>query len=250
MKHYHGLPITPNTAAIEAIKDGYAFVSYIHSGQLQTAIDYSKGFCIDNGAFSAWKSGKPIKDWSKFYEFASKCLEHPNCDWIVIPDVIDGNESDNDALLLECPIHKDFAVPVYHMHESLGRLERMAGDYDRIALGSSGEFAVVGTNAWWERMNQMMEVLCDKDGFPLIKLHGLRMLDERIFTKLPLESADSTNIGRNIGIDKNWTGSYQPKTKEFRALTLRHRIEFEKSAEKYIPQQTFNQISVFDDVFR
>lgn len=249
MIHYHGLPITPASAAIQAISGGHAFVSFAHPGQLEIAIEHSKGFCVDNGAFSAWKQGRPIKKWDSFYGFSADCLKSGNCNWIVIPDVIDGNEADNDALLAECPIQKEFAVPVYHMHESLDRLERLASNYHRIALGSSGEFSTIGTNDWWIRMNQMMEVVCDRDGFPLVKLHGLRMLDERIFTKIPLESADSTNIGRNIGIDKNWTGSYQPKTKEFRALTLRHRIEFEKSAERYHPQQTSIQIGIFDDVF-
>lgn len=248
MKHYHGLPITPISAAQAAVTNGHAFVSFAHNQQLEVAIKVCKGFAIDNGAFSAWKSGNPITNWSNFYDFASKCLKKPNCDWIVIPDVIDGSESDNDALLAECPIRKEFAVPVYHMHESLERLERLASDYPRIALGSSGEFSVVGTNEWWDRMNQMMSVVCDKGGFPLVKMHGLRMLDERIFTKLPLDSADSTNIGRNIGIDKKWTGSYQPKTKEFRALTLRHRIEHETSASQYVNQEVCKQLSIFGEI--
>lgn len=59
----------------------------------------------------------------------------------------------------------------------------------------------------------------------MCKLHGLRMLNPEIFTRLPLSSADSTNVGRNIGLDKKWTGSYQPPSKEWRAQILRARIE-------------------------
>jgi hypothetical protein len=51
------------------------------------------------------------------------------------------------------------------------------------------------------------------------------MLDPRIFCKYPFASADSTNIGRNIGIDQAWRGTYQPATKETRAMVMRERIE-------------------------
>lgn len=245
MKHYHGLPITPATAAYEAVKQGHAFVSFAHKQQIGVAIEVCQSFAVDNGAFSAWKSGNPITDWSEFYAFAFNCLRYPHCDWIVIPDVIDGTESDNDALLAECPIKKDFAVPVYHMHESLERLSRLASDYSRIALGSSGEFAEIGTNRWWKRINQMMPVICDQDGFPLVKMHGLRMLNPAIFSKLPLESADSTNIARNIGIDSAWKGTYQPPTKEMRAAVMRSRIESVNSANFYVQQQVSNQLCIF-----
>lgn len=246
MKHYHGLPITPATAAYEAIKQGHAFVSFAHSQQLSVAIEICQSFAIDNGAFSAWKSGNPIKDWTEFYFFAFDCLRYPHCDWIVIPDVIDGSEADNDVLLSECPLPKEFSLPVYHMHESLARLERLASDYSRIALGSSGEFADIGTNKWWDRINQIMSVVCDEDGFPLVKMHGLRMLNPAIFSKLPLESADSTNIARNIGIDQRWKGTYQPPTKEMRAALMRSRIESFNSANKYIKQSVSNQLSIWE----
>ena len=104
MRHYHGLPITPATAAYEAVKQGHAFVSFAHKQQLGVAIEVCQSFAVDNGAFSAWKSGSPVQDWSEFYDFALDCLRYPHCDWIVIPDVIDGSEADNDALLAECPI--------------------------------------------------------------------------------------------------------------------------------------------------
>jgi hypothetical protein len=51
------------------------------------------------------------------------------------------------------------------------------------------------------------------------------MLNPAVFTKLPFASADSTNIGRNVGIDKNWKGTYLPPTKEARAQIMRTRIE-------------------------
>lgn len=245
MIHYHGLPITPATAAYEAVKQGHAFVSFAHKQQVGVAIEVCQSFAVDNGAFSAWKSGSPITDWSPFYDWAIDCLKYPHCDFAVIPDIIDGSESDNDIMLLDCPLPKHSATPVYHMHESLDRLERLAADYPRICLGSSGEFSNVGSPEWWYRMDEMMSVVCDKDGFPLVKMHGLRMLNPNIFSKLPLESADSTNIARNIGIDSAWKGAYTPPTKEMRAAVMRSRIESVNSANFYEKQSVGANLCLF-----
>ena len=208
-----------------AIKAGHAFVSYAHADQLTAAVEYASSFAIDNGAFSAWRSGNPVTDWSAFYAWARQCQLIPSCDFAVIPDVIDGDEAANDALLAEWPMPHWFGAPVWHMHESLDRLCRLALMYPRVCIGSSGDYAVVGNAAWWGRMRQAMRVVCDNDGRPMVKLHGLRMLNPAVFIKLPFASADSTNIGRNVGIDKNWRGTYLPPTKESRAMVMRQRIE-------------------------
>jgi len=243
---YHGLPITPMTAAAQAISAGHAFVSYAHSDQLGAAVEFAASFAIDNGAFSAWKSGNPVKNWSAFYEWALECKKIPSCDFAVVPDVIDGSERENDALLNECPLPIWFAAPVWHMHESLERLERLAKTYPRICIGSSGEFASVGSVAWWIRMNQAMKILCDEQGRPITKLHGLRMLNPEIFSKFPFSSADSTNIGRNIGIDKNWSkGNYLPPTKESRAQIMRSRIESHNAPATFTQTQTPENLCLF-----
>lgn len=197
----------------------------MHSDQLSVAIECCQSFAVDNGAFSAWRSGNPVKDWSDFYAWAEECLFIPHCDFAVIPDVIDGDEAANDALLEEWPLPIWFGAPVWHMHESLDRLLRLAMMYPRVCIGSSGEYATVGSQAWWSRISHAMHRICDDRGRPLCKLHGLRMLNPELFTRLPFASADSTNIGRNIGIDKKWSGSYMPPTKEMRAQVMRSRIE-------------------------
>jgi hypothetical protein len=243
---YFGLPITPTTAAYHAIKSGHAFVSFAHKDQLKEAVSHSQSFAIDNGAFSAWRSGNPVRDWEPFYDWAEWCLKFPHCDFAVIPDVIDGRESDNDAMLNDCPLPKWNSAPVYHMHESLDRLARLASDYPRICLGSSGSYSTIGTNEWWHRMDEMMGVVCDKDGRPLVKMHGLRMLNPDVYTKIPLASADSTNIGRNIGIDKSWTGTHIPPTKETRALNMRAEVEhYNASANNYVNQSRGSNLCLF-----
>lgn len=243
MIHYHGLPITPDTAAAQVMSAGHGFVSYAHSGQLGVAVALCQSFAVDNGAFSAWRAGEPVADWRPFYEWAEDAKRIPSCDFAVVPDVIDGSEADNDALLQEWPLGRFFGAPVWHMHESLERLERLSADWHRVCVGSSGEFAVVGSSAWWTRIAQAMSVVCDDQGRPLVRLHGLRMLNPSVFTRLPFASADSTNIGRNIGIDKAWRGTYTPPTKEARAAVMRARIESQNAPARWIAQhgQTVEQ---------
>lgn len=63
----------------------------------------------------------------------------------------------------------------------------------------------------------------------MARLHGLRMLDPAIFTKLPLSSADSTNAAVNSGsLDR--FGMYLPPTTAQRAAVIAERIEAHNSA--------------------
>ena len=247
MIHYHGMPINPATAALAAVGGRHAFLSFIQANQIGICIEACQSFAIDNGAFSAWKSGEPTQDWSAFYEWATFCQGIPSCDFAVIPDVIDGNEADNDALIADCPLPRWFAAPVWHMHESLDRLVRLAHEFPRICLGSSGDYAVVGNAAWWARMGAAMAAVCDPVGRPSCRLHGLRMLNPEVFTRLPLASADSTNVARNIGIDSAWKGTYNPPTKEARATLLRQRIESQNAPHVWVPLPQQQPLSLWSE---
>jgi hypothetical protein len=229
MIHYHGLPVTPIEAAIAAVRGGHAFVSFARPEQLGLALEVCQTVAVDNGAFSAWRAGSAVTNWSPYYDWVGHLHRLPQFDFAVIPDVIDGDEDANDRLLDEWPWRtarwRHVGAPVWHLHESLERLERLAANWPRVALGSSGAFASVGSDAWWRRMAEAMEVLCDRDGRPTTRLHGLRMLDTSIFPSFPFSSADSTNIGRNVGIDSRWRGTYTPASKAGRAAVIRERIE-------------------------
>lgn len=234
MIHYHGLPITPATCAVEAVAAGHAFVSFRHQHQLGLALEVCQSFAVDNGAFSAWSGGSPVKDWTPFYDWVKDLKRHPGFDFAVIPDVIDGDEATNDNLVEQWPHDKGVGAPVWHMHESIDRLKRLCKTWPRVCLGSSGEYSTVGTMKWWDRMELAMDSICDKDGYPPTKLHGLRMLNPKVFQKLPLASADSTNIGRNVGMDDKWKkGAYPPPTKEARARLMRQRVENYNGAQKW-----------------
>lgn len=238
MIHYHGLPITPGTAANSAVKGRHAFVSFAHPSQLGIAIEVCQSFAIDNGAFSAWKSGKPVTDWKDFFEWAEEISYLPHCDFIVIPDVIDGDLNAQTALIgsfLRHFGHRGMQVgaPVFHLHEPVEHAKYLSRTWPRVCIGSSGEYASIGTPAWISRMREVVGAMCDSRGRPMCKIHGLRMLNPKVFSKYPFASADSTNVGRNIGIDQAWKGTYLPPNKEVRALVMVERIESHPAAHNF-----------------
>ena len=248
MIHYHGMPITPASTAKAAVMVGHAFVSFRYPDQLGLVLDVCQSFAVDNGAFSAWKSGEPVTDWSRYYAWVAELHRYPSFDFAVIPDVIDGDEKANDALLAEWPWRGDakggcIGAPVWHMHESIDRLQRLANEWHRVCIGSSGQFAIVGDSKWWNRMAEAMNYITDKNGSPICKLHGLRMLNPDVFSRLPFASADSTNIAQNIGIDSAWRGTYTPSSKDVRALVMRERIESFNSPIFWEEQET--QVRLF-----
>lgn len=232
MIHFHGTPMTPVADMIEAFKKRHAMVSFQDSRQIEVATEICQSVVLDNGAFSAWRAGKE-HDFEGYMEFAYKWIKHPCVEWCVIPDVIDGDAAANDRLISKWPLSSKYSVPVYHLHEPIARLTMLARDFPRVALGSSGEFSEPGSVKWWTRMAEVMNAVCDSDGFPRCKLHGLRMLDPVIFSHLPLSSADSCNVARNVGIDKAWNGPYAPASRAQRALILMDRIEAHGSARRW-----------------
>lgn len=231
MIHYHGGPITPDADAARILAGRHAMVSFVRPEQLRFVADICQTFCLDNGAFTVWRQGG-TPDWERYYDFVEAWGRHPAFDWAVIPDSIDGGEDANDELLIDWPF-PEWGVPVWHLHESLDRLDRLSVSYSRIALGSSGQYATVDTELWWHRIAEAMEVLCDEIGRPRVKLHGLRMLSQSVFSKLPLASADSTNVAQNIGIDGRWNGAYSPANKAARGIVLAERIERFQSAARW-----------------
>ncbi len=227
MIHYHGADIYPYPALIETVSAGHALLTWNHidKPQIKTAIDVCQSFMVDNGAFSAWMHQKPITDWYEYYRWVYDCSRIPSFDFAVIPDVIDGDEIQNDKLVNEWPHSEWLGAPVWHLHESMDRLDRLAHEWPRICLGSSGYYSIPGTALWWNRINNAMRVICDNDGVPCCKIHGLRMLNPEIFIHIPLSSADSSNVARNIKNDTRWNGVYAPQSKESRAYLIRKRIE-------------------------
>lgn len=230
MIHYHGTPITPETVAVKILKGRHAFISFSDYRNINLAAQHCQSFALDNGAFTFWKQGiQP--NWEAYYAWVLKWMHHPRFDFAIIPDVIGAGEEQNDELLSQWPESlKHIGCPVWHMDESEERLYKLATNYPRVAIGSCAEFDVSSPNKCVAKLEEALQWIITAEGYPVTKLHGLRMLNPKIFTKIPLSSADSTNIARNIGIDSAWKGTYQPKSRETRAAILAERIESENSS--------------------
>ena len=130
----------------------------------------------------------------------------------------------NDKLLALWPHElRHFGVPVWHLHESIERLKYLASEYRMVALGSSGIWKSPGSKIWWDRMDEILDAVTDENGAPPCKFHGLRMMNPKIFTKIPFAAVDSTNVGVNTGSVKRF--GYSPPSALVRSLVLADRIE-------------------------
>ena len=228
MIHYHGTPVGGSRQDTARFLMGrHALVPFPRQDDMGAVAEVCQSFVFDNGAFTVWKQGGKL-DVDGYMTWCEEWHKHPGFDWALIPDVIEGNESDNDALICDWP-KSIRGVPVWHMHESIDRLVRLGNEWSFVALGSSGVWATPGTEAWWQRMTLAMNALCDDKGRPPCRLHGLRMLDPRVFSRLPLSSADSTNAAVNSGSLSRF-GSYLPPTSAQRAAVIAERIEAHNSS--------------------
>jgi hypothetical protein len=228
MIHYHGSPIGGQKHNAAKFWQGrHGLVSYEYKDDLPVMMDVCKTVVFDNGAFTAWKKGRKC-DFSGYIEWCETWHRHPAWAWGLIPDVIDGSDADNDALVDEWPKHLR-GVPVYHLHEKISRLTRLAERFDMVALGSSGVWSNPGDPGWWSRMAHILDAICDEQGRPMVRLHGLRMLDNKITSRVPLASADSTNAVRN-NIRVSRFGMYVPPDDYQRAIVIADRIESHETA--------------------
>jgi hypothetical protein len=234
--HYHGTPVGgPRQDTARFLRGRHALVPFFRPDDMGAVAECCASFVFDNSAFSVWKSGGTL-DVPGYVRWCEEWARHPGLDWCLIPDSIEGDESDNDALIREWPRHlRGKGVPVWHMHESLERLRRLVEEWPTVALGSSGEWPTPGAARWWDRMGEAMEAACDDAGRPLARLHGLRMLNPAVFSHLPLASADSTNAAVNSGsLDR--FGMYLPATAAQRAAVIADRIESHNSAPVWVPR--------------
>lgn len=189
--HYHGTPITP-AATLLRLAGSHFCVSHAKPQQVELVHKIGQSVMLDNGAFSAWRRGY-VPDWSAYYEFCDRWLDYPTT-WAVIPDLVDGDEEDNSRLCRAWPF-RDRGAGVWHLHESLGRLIALIDTFPRVCMGASGQFAIIGTDAWARRMDEAWRAI-DKVFKRTPNIHALRGM-QLIRERWPFASVDSTDIGRN-----------------------------------------------------
>lgn len=189
--HYHGTPISP--AYVYKFLGGRHFcVSYADPRDVERAHELGQSVMLDNGAFSAWRIGKPT-DWPGYYAWCDRWLDHPNT-WAVIPDVITGTAEDQDDLIRQWP-HGSRGAPVWHMHEPVERLLRLIDHWPRVCIGSSEDYARVLSPAWKARMDAVWNTI-EASGMRTPWLHMLRGM-QCVKYDWPFASVDSTDVARN-----------------------------------------------------
>lgn len=196
MIHYHGTPVTPRETLYE-LAGRHFCVSFADPRDVSVCHQIGQSVMLDNGAFTFWRGGFQAANhnWDAFYSWAEPWLDYPTT-WAVIPDVIDGDEAANDALLVQWFQRRlPKGAPVWHLHESLERLRRLAHGYERVCFGSSGAYATVGSSAWSRRVSEAFDTIADERGrVPWVHmLRGLSLAGSHY----PFASADSVNAARN-----------------------------------------------------
>lgn len=196
--HFHGMPVWGDKGAVHriAVTGAGAFVSDYRPDQLHASLNHATEVAIDNGAYSFWNN-KEKPDWVGFYRRLADIYQHPKLKFFVIPDVIVGGEKENDDLIKSMPLcFKAKAAPTWHLHESIDRLIHLCEEWPRVCLGSSGQYAVIRTKLWHDRMAEAFHSIAARNLCP--EIHGLRMLDGRVLGNYPLTTADSTNLACNV----------------------------------------------------
>lgn len=174
-------------------------VSYAAPNDIERAHEVGQSVMLDNGAFTFWRKGVSTSPewWSRYAAWVEPWLDYPTT-WCVIPDVIGGTEEENDRLIFSWRrrMFKQSA-PVWHMHESLERLQYLANAWDRVCIGSSGKYADPKSNAWKYRMDEAWNFLLPDGGGTPYAVHMLRAMQQACEGDWPFASADSTNAAQN-----------------------------------------------------
>lgn len=232
MIHYHGTPVGGSAlTALEFLRGRHALIPFARPDHLAIAAEVCQSFVLDNSAYTHWRKGGSV-NVADYHAWVHSMAGHPGLDWCLIPDTIDGTEQENkDLVTLWLRMGSRVkSVPVWHLHESLGYLDDLVSQFQTVALGSSGQWATPGTEDWWNRMAEAMSVACDNEGRPRAKLHGLRMLNPEVFTRLPLASADSANAAVNCGAPARFGMYGADMTKAQRAAMVALTAESKNSA--------------------
>jgi len=210
-----GLPITPIHLVHELAGSSFC-LSYATRNrlgqQLGWAIDLVADdgiLLLDNGAFSAWRQGHEL-DIPGFVRWCADIMAVCPQAVAVVPDVIDGDEAANDEMLVDFVGHQleqdvylpgDRTMAVWHMHEPIDRLLRLIeGGYYFVAIGSSGEYAKIGTPQWHHRIREALgaidEFCAGSDGaYVRPWIHMMRAQSE--LHRYGFDSADSCSVAVN-----------------------------------------------------
>lgn len=204
---FHGTPITPRVV-LEAMGERDYCVSHFRPDDLEWVEARSRSYFYDNGVFSFWmaamKSGGEVvmtRDYLDGYYDACRRIYlegSGRCKWVVIPDPIGTGTQELDALLREWPAElAEYGVPVFHLDEPIDRAIALLDRYGRLCVGATGEYRVILSPAFCERMDELFNAIVAAFGrvMPVHMFRGLQLLKPDC--DWPITSADSTDRARN-----------------------------------------------------
>lgn len=153
---------------------------------------------LDSGAYSAWTQNVKI-DIKDYIEFIKKYQDHlevyANLDVIKNPEATYKNQLTMERAGLN-------PLPVFHYGSDIEWLKRyLRRGHDYIALGVAGNNTTDKLSPWLDDL--FSNYLTDKDGMPVIKVHGFAVTNFNIMWRYPWYSVDSTSwiiTGRNGGV--------------------------------------------------
>jgi len=222
-EHYHVLPITPGSV-LKSLGDHTSFmISYATTARSQYRFiePIAERIAFDCGSYTYWRAvlalidkraieKNPVnrdeidallhtdRDWQPYYQWLEGKLCRPTS-WAIVPDKIDAPSQMQDALLLQWPFPKSRSAPVWHLHHPVNRLLHLLEQgWNRVCIGSAGEFRVIGTPQWFDRMNEVFSEIKAVYGDYPPPIHGLRMmrfLDQKY--NWGFFSCDSSNVAQN-----------------------------------------------------
>lgn len=215
----YGTPINPSHL-IEQLSGRSFCVSYWSRQRLGKQLDkiidlvgQDEILLVDNGAFSAWMSGQKMdrEYWHDFARWASDILKRCPQAVCVVPDVIDGDAIANDEMTndficselelegVDLPMHR--MMVVWHMHEPIHRLTGLIeAGFEYVAIGSSGQYAKVGTLEWHDRIQaalKAVDTMCAESNGAYRRPWIHMMRAQSMAHLYDFDSSDSTNVAVN-----------------------------------------------------
>jgi len=157
---------------------------------------------LDSGAFSAWRQRAPIDvmDYIEFCKEYGKYFVHiVNLDSIPgkgfgikpTPDEVELSAQIGWDNLLTMQKHGINPMPVFHQGEQLKWLFKLIEHgCDYIGISPANDRTTKQKTDW---LDQVFSVICDKDGWPIIKTHGFGVTAVSLLIRFPFYSADSAS---------------------------------------------------------
>lgn len=202
-------------------------------------------FFLDSGGFSAFTKGAVIDvyDYCDFIKRYNHVITH----YSVLDDMLCAEKTlENQKIMEEQGLNP---IPCFHYNEDPKYLEYYIENYDYISLGGMVPVTTKDLIPWLD--NIFRNYICDKQGYPKVKVHGFGLTAFNLMFRYPWYSVDSSSwlqTGRfgGILIPRKTGGKYNwqlPPTK----ITVSNQSPLAKDDGKHYFTMSDSERQVVDD---